>query len=120
MGSENRKWEKKDSDSNFGLLYVFSVKTYRTVNATRLNVWHGDNVIQRIGFWDGNGIRFFFHSSPESYNFSFVSNTNEVCSTFSNKGDKSSSWFVLVSTGDIEEYIMLDEGVKLIPNKSKY
>ncbi|XP_059638021.1 G-type lectin S-receptor-like serine/threonine-protein kinase At1g67520 isoform X2 [Cornus florida] len=83
-----------------------------TNNKTVFKVWRRDLVFRQIGFWDGHRFRLFFESA--SYNFTYVSSSKEIYLTFNNKGNDSFSWFVLTSTGEINEFTMLDHGVAFV------
>ncbi|XP_030444085.1 G-type lectin S-receptor-like serine/threonine-protein kinase CES101 isoform X2 [Syzygium oleosum] len=76
--------------------------------STELSVWREDNVHMDIGFWDRERFRFIFANTSDGYNFSYVSNENETYFTFSSKGTYASTWFVMASTGQLEEYNMID------------
>ena len=47
-------------------------------------------------------------------NFTFVSSKEEVYLTFDMKRNSSYSWFVLTSTGEINEFTMLDQGITVV------
>uniref|UniRef100_A0A5B7ADK0 Apple domain-containing protein n=1 Tax=Davidia involucrata TaxID=16924 RepID=A0A5B7ADK0_DAVIN len=83
-------------------------------NRTLYNVWRRDGVFRQIGFWDGHSFRFFFESASDSYNFTFVSTNKEIYVTFNTKGNNSFSWFVLTSTGEINEFTLLDQGIAIV------
>ncbi|KAA8523038.1 hypothetical protein F0562_009461 [Nyssa sinensis] len=82
-------------------------------NRTLFNAWRRDGVFQHIGFWDGHSFRFFFQTSSDSYNFTFVSTSKEIYLTFT-KGNNNFSWFMLTSTGEINEFTMLDKGTAIV------
>ncbi|XP_062022003.1 receptor-like serine/threonine-protein kinase SD1-8 isoform X2 [Rosa rugosa] len=76
---------------------------------TRISVWRGDGAKMNIGFWEGNGLRFIFENSTENmYNFSFQSNQSEAFYTFSTPKNYDLMWFVMASTGTLDQYNMLD------------
>ncbi|KAF8035937.1 hypothetical protein BT93_C1840 [Corymbia citriodora subsp. variegata] len=76
--------------------------------STKLSVWREDNVDMDIGFWDRGSFRFIFANTSDRYNFSYVSNENETYFSFNSKGTDASTWFVMASTGQLEEYNMVD------------
>ncbi|KAF8035941.1 hypothetical protein BT93_C1843 [Corymbia citriodora subsp. variegata] len=76
--------------------------------STKLGVWRQDNVHMDIGFWDRGSFRFIFVNTSDRYNFSYVSNENETYFTFNSKGTDASTWFVMASTGELEEHNMVD------------
>ncbi|KAL3535827.1 hypothetical protein ACH5RR_004288 [Cinchona calisaya] len=71
-------------------------------------------MFRQIGYFDGQSFRFFFQSASDGYNFTFVSNIQEVYLTFDHSNGNNMSWFVLTSTGEISEFTMLDQGVASI------
>eukprot|EP00257_Ricinus_communis_P026666 XP_025014080.1 receptor-like serine/threonine-protein kinase SD1-8 isoform X1 [Ricinus communis] len=83
-------------------------------NKSDFSLFHHRTRIKEIGFWDGHNFRFIFESSSDKYNFSFVSNDKEVYLNFDNKGNTTSSWFVLSSTGEINEYTMTKQGIAMV------
>ncbi|KAG6723882.1 hypothetical protein I3842_03G229300 [Carya illinoinensis] len=86
-------------------------------NITHVKVWHGDGFSRQIGFWDGKRLKFQFESSSHDHNFSYVSNPNEVYFSFQTKENLSYSWFVLSSSGQIQEYKMMGQKI-LMENRS--
>ncbi|XP_057485503.1 G-type lectin S-receptor-like serine/threonine-protein kinase B120 isoform X3 [Actinidia eriantha] len=84
------------------------------INRTVYNVWHTNGMFRQFGFWDGHSFRFFFNSSSDSYNFTFVLTKEEVYLSFDMKRNSNYSWFVLTSTGDINEFTMLDQGITVV------
>ncbi|KAK3438191.1 hypothetical protein EUGRSUZ_C02808 [Eucalyptus grandis] len=76
--------------------------------STGIGVWRQDNVHMDIGFWDRGSFRFIFANTSDRYNFSYVSNENETYFTFNGKGAYASTWFVMASTGELEEHSMVD------------
>ncbi|XP_059638022.1 G-type lectin S-receptor-like serine/threonine-protein kinase At1g67520 [Cornus florida] len=81
-------------------------------NRTVCKVWRRDLAFRQIGFWDGHRFRFFFES--DRYNFIYASSSREISLTFKHKGNNSFSWIVLTSTGEINEFTMLDHGVEFV------
>ncbi|KAM5564541.1 receptor-like serine/threonine-protein kinase SD1-8 [Rosa sericea] len=87
-------------------LFTFSIDAN---DHTRISVWRGDGAKMNIGFWEGNGLRFIFENSTENmYNFSFQSNQYEAFYTFSTPKNYDLMWFVMASTGTLDQYFMLD------------
>ncbi|KAF8035942.1 hypothetical protein BT93_C1844 [Corymbia citriodora subsp. variegata] len=76
--------------------------------STKLGVWRQDNVRMDIGFWDRGSFRFIFANISDRYKFSYVSNENETYFTFNSEGTDASTWFVMASTGKLEEHYMVD------------
>ncbi|KAF3953443.1 hypothetical protein CMV_021115 [Castanea mollissima] len=83
-------------------------------NRTQLKVWHRNGVSRQIAFWDGQRLKFMIESSSEDYNFSFVSKPDEVYITFNTRENYTSSWFVMSSTGQIQEYKMLGQKISMV------
>ncbi|XP_019191575.1 PREDICTED: receptor-like serine/threonine-protein kinase SD1-6 isoform X1 [Ipomoea nil] len=83
-------------------------------NKSIFKVWRRSSMSQEIGFWDGHSFRFFFQRVSDSYSFTFVSNKKEIYLTFNTNEGKSMSWFVLTSSGEINEFTMLDGGVEIV------
>ncbi|KAL6215138.1 hypothetical protein ACLB2K_014569 [Fragaria x ananassa] len=77
---------------------------------TRISVWRGDGAMMDVGFWNGNGLRFIFENSSAGnmYNFSFQSNGSDAFYTFSTPKNYDLMWFVMASTGTLDQYLMLD------------
>nr|XP_004293003.2 PREDICTED: receptor-like serine/threonine-protein kinase SD1-8 isoform X1 [Fragaria vesca subsp. vesca] len=77
---------------------------------TRISVWRGDGAVMDVGFWNGNGLRFIFENSSAGnmYNFSFQSNGSDAFYTFSTPKNYDLMWFVMASTGTLDQYLMLD------------
>ncbi|KAG6723883.1 hypothetical protein I3842_03G229400 [Carya illinoinensis] len=86
-------------------------------NITLVKVWHGYDFSRQIGFWDGKRLKFQFESSSPDHNFSYVSNPNEVYFSFQTEENRSYSWFVLSSSGQIQEYKMMGQKI-LMENRS--
>ncbi|KAL6212107.1 hypothetical protein ACLB2K_017328 [Fragaria x ananassa] len=83
--------------------------TMDVLNFTRLSVWRGDGVKMVIAFRDEQGLRFIFENSTRNmYNFSYESNEYEAYYTFSTSKNYDFMWFVMGSTGNLDEYFMLD------------
>ncbi|KAF8035939.1 hypothetical protein BT93_C1841 [Corymbia citriodora subsp. variegata] len=76
--------------------------------STKLGVWRQDIVRMDIGFWDRGSFRFIFANTSDRYKFSYVSNGNETYFTFNSEGTDASTWFVMASTGELEEHYMVD------------
>ncbi|KAF2317972.1 hypothetical protein GH714_041296 [Hevea brasiliensis] len=72
------------------------------VNKSQINLWQPSDK-RDIGFWDGQCFRFIFQSSSDRYNFSFISNNKDSYLTYGNDESITPSWFVLASSGDINE-----------------
>lgn len=85
-----------------------------TNNKTQLRVWHRNGVSMQIAFWDGQKLKFLIESSSDDYNFSYVSNPDEVYITFSTRGNYTSSWFVMSSSGQIQEYKMMGQEISKV------
>nr|GMC72042.1 G-type lectin S-receptor-like serine/threonine-protein kinase At1g67520 [Ipomoea batatas]GMD77850.1 G-type lectin S-receptor-like serine/threonine-protein kinase At1g67520 [Ipomoea batatas] len=83
-------------------------------NKSIFKVWRRVIMSQEIGFWDGHTFRFFFQRVSDSYSFTFVSNKNDIYLTFNTNEGKNMSWFVLTSSGEINEFTMLDGGVAIV------
>ncbi|KAL6274779.1 hypothetical protein ACE6H2_025471 [Prunus campanulata] len=84
------------------------------VNNTQFNVWRSDGAYQQIGLWDGHEFKFFFQSTSDNLNFSFVWNSNEIYLTFNNKNTSMPSWFVLTSNGEIDEFRMVGQEIEVV------
>lgn len=84
------------------------------VNNTQFNVWRSDGAYQQIGLWDGHEFKFFFQSTSDNLNFSFVWNSNEIYLTFNNKNTSMPSWFVLTSNGEIDEFRMVGQEIEIV------
>lgn len=82
-------------------------------NRSAFDLWRRDGMFRQIGFFDDQNFRFFFQSTSNSYNFTFVSTRKEIYLTFDSNGNNM-SWFVLTSTGEINEFTMLDQGIAII------
>ncbi|KAL5547972.1 hypothetical protein UlMin_003203 [Ulmus minor] len=82
-------------------------------NLTRFNVWCVDHAYQEIGFWDGHKFRFYFKSSSNNHNFSYVSNSTDTYITFS-KENNSVTWFVMAYDGLISEFRMVDQEILIV------
>ncbi|KAF3453296.1 hypothetical protein FNV43_RR03736 [Rhamnella rubrinervis] len=94
----------KDPSPGYYHLGISNSSSYKS-----LSVWQGNNVSINIGFWNGEtGFQFFFQNLTNSFNFSYVSNENESYFTFDIKFGFLPSWFVMTSTGQIEEYYVVD------------
>ncbi|XP_062022001.1 G-type lectin S-receptor-like serine/threonine-protein kinase At1g11410 isoform X3 [Rosa rugosa] len=85
-------------------------------NLTKLKVWRGDGAKMDIAFWDGHGLQFVFENSTgnNNYNFSYQSNKYEAYYTFSSSQKYDLMWFVLASTGNLEQYVMLDKKISSV------
>lgn len=83
-------------------------------NKSIFRVWRRRSMSQEIGFWDGHSFRFFFQRVSDSYSFTFVSNNKEIYLTFNTNEGKNMSWFVLTSSGEINEFTMLDGGMAIV------
>nr|POF05619.1 g-type lectin s-receptor-like serine/threonine-protein kinase [Quercus suber] len=83
-------------------------------NGTQVKVWQRNGVSRQIAFWDGQRLKFMIESSSEDYNFSFVSKPDEVYITFNTRENYTSSWFVMSSTGQIQEYKMLGQKISMV------
>ncbi|KAF5482134.1 hypothetical protein F2P56_002725 [Juglans regia] len=86
-------------------------------NFTLVKVWHRDGFSRQIGFWDGKRLKFQFESSSHDHNFSYVSKPNEVYFSIQTEEKRSYSWFVLSSSGQIQEYKMMGQKI-LMENRS--
>lgn len=76
---------------------------------TKISVWRGDGAKMNIGFWNGNGLRFIFENSTgNNNNFSYHSDELDVFYTFSTTKNYDLMWFVMASTGKLDQYFMLD------------
>lgn len=85
-----------------------------SVNATLLMIWNRQGASRQVGFWDGQGLKLIFKTSSDDYNFSFVSNTDEVYLTFDAPRSQSSSWFTMSSNGQIQEYKMVGQSISVV------
>ena len=83
-------------------------------NSTQIKVWHRNGVSRQIAFWDGQKLKFMIESLSEDYNFSYVSKPDEVYITFNTRENYTSSWFVMSSTGQIQEYKMLGQKILMV------
>nr|XP_011459204.1 PREDICTED: receptor-like serine/threonine-protein kinase SD1-8 [Fragaria vesca subsp. vesca] len=87
----------------------FTLAMHR-INFTKLMVWQGDNNQMDVGFWDGHKVQFIFDNSTSGndYNFSYHSNADEAYFTFSGNKTYDLMWFVMSSTGKLDQYFMVD------------
>ncbi|GAV72854.1 LOW QUALITY PROTEIN: B_lectin domain-containing protein/Pkinase_Tyr domain-containing protein, partial [Cephalotus follicularis] len=70
-------------------------------------------VVQRVvALWDGQIFRFFINAS--SLNFSFFSNGKDAYFTTNTSGNYVSSWLVLASNGDLNEYKMTETEISMV------
>ncbi|KAK9269297.1 hypothetical protein L1049_001068 [Liquidambar formosana] len=92
----------------------FSFGLYKN-NRTELKVWLGESAASRsIGFWDGKRFKFLYESSLGELNFSYVSNLNEAFLTFNTGTNNGTSWFVITSSAEINEFTMIRQEITMV------
>lgn len=67
-----------------------------------------------IAFWDGHDLRFIFENTTANndYNFSYTSiNGSEAYYTFSHNKKYDLMWFVMASTGNLDQYFMVNGNI---------
>lgn len=67
-----------------------------------------------IAFWDGHDLRFIFENTTTNndYNFSYKSiNGSEAYYTFSHNKKYDLMWFVMASTGNLDQYYMVNGNI---------
>ncbi|KAF8031249.1 hypothetical protein BT93_D0448 [Corymbia citriodora subsp. variegata] len=82
-------------------------------NQTMIRVWHY-NFSREVGYWDGRRLRFLFNSSLEDYNFSYVTGSEEIYFTFTNRRNDSISWFVMAPSGEIQAFTMIGKEISIV------
>lgn len=87
--------------------------TLDQANFTKVVVWRGDGRHMDIAFWDGHNLRFIFDntSSENDYNFSYHSIGEEDAYYTFSKGRYDLMWFVMASTGDLDQFFLLDGNI---------
>ncbi|CAL8996813.1 unnamed protein product [Prunus brigantina] len=89
---------------------------------SKLSVWRGDGAKMDIASWDGHSIRFIFDNSTEQnsnnndYNFSYHANAYEAYYNFSHSRNYDLMWFVMASTGNLDQYFMVDGKISVRPH----
>ncbi|KAM5564548.1 receptor-like serine/threonine-protein kinase SD1-8 [Rosa sericea] len=99
-------WESPQNPSRG--LFTFSLDR---IDFTKIDVWRGDGLQMHIAFWDGHDLRFIFENTTANndYNFSYTSiNGSEAYYTFSHNKKYDLMWFVMASTGNLDQYFMVN------------
>ncbi|BBG95467.1 S-locus lectin protein kinase family protein [Prunus dulcis] len=93
--------------------------TLDQANSTKMVVWRGDGRHMDIAFWDGHNLRFIFDntSSKNDYNFSYHSIGEEDAYYTFSKGRYDLMWFVMASTGDLDQFFLLDGNIWSISHR---
>ncbi|ONI34306.1 hypothetical protein PRUPE_1G473900 [Prunus persica] len=93
--------------------------TLDQANSTKVVVWRGDGRHMDIAFWDGHNLRFIFDntSSKNDYNFSYHSIGEEDAYYTFSKGRYDLMWFVMASTGDLDQFFLLDGNIWSISHR---
>jgi hypothetical protein len=84
------------------------------IDFTKIDVWRGDGLQMHIAFWDGHDLRFIFENTTTNndYNFSYKSiNGSEAYYTFSHNKKYDLMWFVMASTGNLDQYYMVNGNI---------
>lgn len=75
-----------------------------------------------IASWDGHSIRFIFDNSTgqnnnsNDYTFSYHANAYEAYYNFSHSRSYDLMWFVMASTGNLDQYFMVDGKISVRPH----
>ncbi|XP_050363586.1 receptor-like serine/threonine-protein kinase SD1-8 [Argentina anserina] len=89
---------------------VFTLSIDR-IDFTKIDVWRGDGLQMHIAFWDGHDLRFIFENTTvnNDYDFSYKSiDGYEAYYTFSHSRKYDLMWFVMASTGNLDQYFMVN------------
>ncbi|KAH0989620.1 hypothetical protein GBA52_001103 [Prunus armeniaca] len=91
----------------------------KEANFTKVVVWRGDGRHMDIAFWDGHNLRFIFDntSSKNDYNFSYHPIGEEDAYYTFSKGRYDLMWFVMASTGDLDQFFLLDGNIWSISHR---